>query len=563
MKIRKIQFVNHPIFNDLSLDFTDRDGKTINTIILAGENGSGKSLLLNIIFEFTKLEIWPIKKNEKRFFEIELSKNEIEYLRSLDSIKLHFNQPFKDNIFNISIDYNIGDNWNQISINALHENGTRFNLMSSTFSHPGAKNALRAIFSDAEINFTPEAINTVTSLNIDTEVHNSEKSHNQMATQIAQLLIDVQSIDSQEFTDWAKANSGKLIDDSKIDVRIKRFSKSFEFMFPIKKYKRIETISNQKQVIFEEHGKEMSLTQLSSGEKQIVFRGGFLLKNQKVSNGNLILIDEPEISLHPNWQLTIVSFFKKLFTNNDGEQTSQIIIATHSPFILHNANRIDDKVIVLKKESSGQIIVLDKPEFYAWSSARLVQEAFNISNLFHDDKITVFLEGETDERYYNQCLHVFDKLDCKIVFNWIGRINEKGQAINTGDSALNRAKTFFTANMVQIKNKMILFYDSDTNNKNENIENLLIRCMSVNTQNTLFKKGVENLLTVNGEFDLDPFYNEKKVTDDYGATSTHRSLHKTKLCNYICDTLTKEQQAKVLLKVNIEIDRLLTELGCA
>ena len=73
-----------------------------------------------------------------------------------------------------------------------------------------------------------------------------------------------------------------------------------------------------------------------------------------------------------------------------------------------------------------------------------------------ENKTTVFLEGETDEKYYNKCLEVFNKTNLPIEFKWIGRINEKGNAENTGDTALNQAKTFFTANMEQIKSKIIL-----------------------------------------------------------------------------------------------------------
>jgi predicted ATP-binding protein involved in virulence len=66
MKIRKIGFTNHPIFGDLQLDFTDAEGKTINTIIIAGENGVGKSLLLNSIFEFSNLTLNDEKREEKK-----------------------------------------------------------------------------------------------------------------------------------------------------------------------------------------------------------------------------------------------------------------------------------------------------------------------------------------------------------------------------------------------------------------------------------------------------------------------------------------------------------------
>jgi hypothetical protein len=39
------------------------------------------------------------------------------------------------------------------------------------------------------------------------------------------------------------------------------------------------------------------------------------LQNKNSINGNIVLIDEPEISLHPNWQLKILDFYKKIFQN--------------------------------------------------------------------------------------------------------------------------------------------------------------------------------------------------------------------------------------------------------
>ena len=62
MKIRKIEFKDHPILGDMKLDFTDQDGKVINTIIFAGENGTGKSLILNTIYGFSNLTLDKDKK---------------------------------------------------------------------------------------------------------------------------------------------------------------------------------------------------------------------------------------------------------------------------------------------------------------------------------------------------------------------------------------------------------------------------------------------------------------------------------------------------------------------
>ena len=338
MKIRKIEFTNHPIFDDLKLDFTDANGKTINTIIIAGENGVGKSLLLNTIFEFSNLNLVSDKRDEKRKFEIELSNEEIQKLKVGQHSKQYFTTNYKDNIFIISIDYNIIDNWNQIDIRGKTETGLSPTIVGYLFSQSDTNGILKTIFSDVEINFTPKQITTVTSTNLDRTDLKSQRSNSNLATEITQLLIDVQSLDALEFTEWARNNTGQPIDNDKIDIRIKRFTSAYDFMFPLKRYKRIENKDNKKEIIFEENGKEMSISKLSSGEKQIVFRGSFLLKDKESSKGALILIDEPEISLHPNWQLKVLSFFKKLFTNSSGEQTSQIIISTHSPFIIHNAN---------------------------------------------------------------------------------------------------------------------------------------------------------------------------------------------------------------------------------
>jgi predicted ATPase len=560
MRLLRLAFKNHPILGNLELDFTDKEGKPVNTIIIAGENGVGKSQLLNIIFELSNGALSNIKRNEKRIFQIQLSDKEVNILKQNDQTKHYFDKDYEDNILQITIDYNIISDWRQVDIRGKIKNGFSESFIGTVFIHNDTRSILRTIFSDVEINFTSNDISTVTSRNIDTENLHRERSSSNLATEITQLLIDVQSLDALEFTEWARTNPGQLIDDDKIDVRLRRFTTAFDYMFPTKKYKRIINSNNSKHIVFEENGKEMSINNLSSGEKQIVFRGSFLLKDKESSKGALILIDEPEISLHPTWQLKVLGFFKKLFTNQEGEQTSQIIISTHSPFILHNANRMDDKVIVLQKSNQGQIRVLDEPKFFTWSNEKVVQEAFSITHVLDDNKTTVFVEGETDEKYYNKCQEIFGKQEAPLLFRWIGRINDKGQAENTGDTALNQAKTFFTANMDHAKNKIVLLYDSDTNKPEEDNGNLLVRIMHKNNENQIFTIGVENLLTLIDDINPANFYTERVKINNYGAKSILSDLDKMKLCSFICETLEKEKQKVVLQNLNFEIDRLLNSL---
>lgn len=49
-KFVKVKFKNHPILENLVLDFRGQDGKTADTIIFAGENGAGKSTILDELY---------------------------------------------------------------------------------------------------------------------------------------------------------------------------------------------------------------------------------------------------------------------------------------------------------------------------------------------------------------------------------------------------------------------------------------------------------------------------------------------------------------------------------
>lgn len=53
--IRKIKWNNHDVLGNLELDFTKPDGSIYNTIVLAGENGTGKTTILETLSTFLNL----------------------------------------------------------------------------------------------------------------------------------------------------------------------------------------------------------------------------------------------------------------------------------------------------------------------------------------------------------------------------------------------------------------------------------------------------------------------------------------------------------------------------
>jgi len=81
----------------------------------------------------------------------------------------------------------------------------------------------------------------------------------------------------------------------------------------------------------------ISSDKLSAGEKQML---SFICYNAFTKNHS-IFIDEPELSLHPDWQRTLVPTLLNQGNNN------QFFMATHSPFIF---SKYADKEIILSQD---------------------------------------------------------------------------------------------------------------------------------------------------------------------------------------------------------------------
>jgi energy-coupling factor transporter ATP-binding protein EcfA2 len=88
----------------------------------------------------------------------------------------------------------------------------------------------------------------------------------------------------------------------------------------------------------------LRINELSSGEKQLMLLYWKILDGMKRDGlENIVLIDEPELSLHISWQRDFVENLLELLVKQsrygdeaDGRYDVKIIIATHSPSILTN-----------------------------------------------------------------------------------------------------------------------------------------------------------------------------------------------------------------------------------
>ncbi|MGZ4957039.1 MAG: AAA family ATPase [Methylobacter sp.] len=95
-------------------------------------------------------------------------------------------------------------------------------------------------------------------------------------------------------------------------------------------FKRIDISKKDGFKFSTNQGKPLALSELSSGEQQEVVLLYELLF--KVKPGTLVLIDEPELSLHVVWQKQFLDDLFKIIEL----QKINIVVATHSPQIINN-----------------------------------------------------------------------------------------------------------------------------------------------------------------------------------------------------------------------------------
>ena len=128
----------------------------------------------------------------------------------------------------------------------------------------------------------------------------------------------------------------------------------------------------------------------SSGEREIIH---FLVAMFALNvRDGLILVDEPELHLHPRWQRLFLRLFKDLAP----ERNNQFIIATHSPVFV-SPDTIQNVARVYRAPNEGSHHVALKNMDDLPSQKQLVRmiNSQNNERLFFADKV-ILVEGITD-----------------------------------------------------------------------------------------------------------------------------------------------------------------------
>ena len=141
-------------------------------------------------------------------------------------------------------------------------------------------------------------------------------------------------------------------------IKYSEFFKCFSF----------ELLSYDSNVIF---------TELSSGEQNLINKYMLILYEVLFDNIELILLDEPDVLLHPNWAKKFIKKLVQIITQDSilKEKQLHIIMSTHSPFILSDLPK--ENIIFLK---NGKQVNPDITQTFGANIHTLLSDGFFMSN---------------------------------------------------------------------------------------------------------------------------------------------------------------------------------------
>jgi len=318
MKLRKLHIEDYKMFKDFDISFVDENDKALPIIVLAGVNGSGKTTLLEIITNFIKI----IKKNNQSYIEIEKfdtkgHKDEILILTHKDFLDIKESKAFKS-------------------------------FLSSGAFNPYDKINGDSLFPYAEYMKIDKCIYFSTNTSIE--------KLKKLIPEYLRKMVWNEDIKASEAFERIRDFINNIFKD--INIKI-------EF----------DSRDGEENLFFRNKsgGDKFSIDALSTGEKTLLSKVLFLyLEDIK---DKVILIDEPELSLHPSWQNKVL----KIYENYALKNNCQIIIATHSPHIIGSAK--NEYLRLLKKEDNKIVAIENIDRSYGLEFDKILTDIMGVENV--------------------------------------------------------------------------------------------------------------------------------------------------------------------------------------
>lgn len=173
--------------------------------------------------------------------------------------------------------------------------------------------------------------------------------------------------------------------------RVLKYDKNLDELQIIYKLKQLDLLDSTI-VYFYKLGNAIATEDMSSGEFAMLSTILSISAAAANEQHTLVLLDEPELSLHPNWQMTIIDYLDKALAN----QSCHLLIATHSHLLVSDLPNDRSQVIQMEKDMQGNLIASPIPECtYGWSAEEVLLKVFKTAtdrNRYFGERIGKLLE---------------------------------------------------------------------------------------------------------------------------------------------------------------------------
>lgn len=113
----------------------------------------------------------------------------------------------------------------------------------------------------------------------------------------------------------------------------------------------------------------------SSGETNLLCQ--FIGILSAIQEDSLVIIDEPENSAHPNWQINYIGWLKEIFSQYN---SCHFVLATHSHFILTDLQENNSTIIALEKSNGKLENIAENLNTFCWSVDDILYNVFHVRN---------------------------------------------------------------------------------------------------------------------------------------------------------------------------------------
>lgn len=340
MRIKSIELNNYKVFHDLKLDFNNKN------VVLFGVNGVGKSTVLsaiNYIFRVFLNQINPAQSKAYESFKDEMVSVGANRLEINASVKLK-DTHLLSRTYNVSV-----------------KNQRKVELTYPKFNYIEFREQFRKLYLMSDDIGMPIFVHYGTNRAVLDIPDRIRGKHNFDKLSAIERAID-QQLDFRTFFEWYREketdeviHARDLDDLDYVDPALNCVRKAIEAM--IGDVSNLQVKRNPVRMVVDKSGKEIRVDMLSDGEKCTLALLGDLARRLILANPSadnplegegIVLIDEIELHMHPNWQRRILHVLNEVFPN------IQFIITTHSPQVLGEVNTDFDIVsLILDNNGNG------------------------------------------------------------------------------------------------------------------------------------------------------------------------------------------------------------------